>query len=208
MMTETPKDENIRLLEQIESGELSVAEAMRRLEAAGATPAQEQSAPSPTEYASSDSQPASTDPDIEKWKRWWTLPFAIGVGITALAALLMLSAIQASGYGFWFVCLWAPFTAGVVVMALAWISRTARWLHVRVHTGKTDWPRQIAISVPIPIRLTAWALRTFGSRLPKLRHTSLDELILALGDSATPAHPLYIDVNEGSAGERVQVFIG
>jgi hypothetical protein len=207
-MTETPKDESMRILEQIESGELSVADAMRRLETAGATQAQEQMPAPAVEYASSNAQPAPTDPDIEKWKRWWTLPFAIGIGVTALAALLMLSAIQASGYGFWFVCLWVPFAAGVLLMALAWASRTSRWLHLRVQTGKAEWPRRIAISFPIPIRLTAWALRTFGSRLPRLRNTSLDELILALGDSTTPAHPLYIDVNESDASKRVQVFIG
>lgn len=207
-MTETPNGENMRILKQIESGELSVADAMQRLETMGANPAQKQMAQPSNEYASTYSQPAPIDPDIEKWKRWWTLPLAIGSGVTAPAALLMLSAIQASGYGFWFVCLWVPFTVGVVVMALAWASRTSRWLHVRVHTGKSEWPRRIALSFPIPIRLTAWALRIFGSRVPHLRHTSLDELILALGDSATPAHPLYIDVNEGDGGERVQVFIG
>jgi len=202
-MTETSIDERMRILEQVESGEISAAEGMQKLEhLAAESPKVERVAVDPVMAAT------EGDPDIARWKRWWTLPFAIGIGIMSLAALLMLSAIQASGYGFWFICLWAPFTAGVAVMALAWGSRTSRWLHLRVHTGNDAWPRKIAISFPIPIRFTAWLLRTFGPSIPQLRHTWLDELILGLGDSTSASQPLYIDLSHGDEGGRVQVFIG
>ena len=208
--------ERMYILERIERGEIDAAEGMRLLgqltDSAGVD-YRESVIVGPGAVAGAGT---GLDPDIEQWKRWWMVPFAVGVGIMACAALLMLSAIQASGYGFWFYCLWLPFLAGVVVMALAWGSRTARWLHVRVHTGQDEWPRNIAISFPIPIRFTAWLLRTISpyvsQYVPQLRDTALDELVLALNDTTSSQTPFYIDVVEGEeregAGERVQVYLG
>lgn len=203
--SESSDDVRMHILEQIESGEINAAEGMQKLEQLAAQmPAPERIDPVLAAIAA----PAPLDPNIEQWKRFWTLPFAIGIGITSLSALLMLSAIQASGYGFWFICLWIPFLAGVAVMALAWASRTSRWLHIRVQTGNETWPRRIALSFPIPIHLTAWALRQFGHNIPQLNCTVLDELILALGDNTSASQPLYIDVAGSEQGERVQVFLG
>jgi hypothetical protein len=64
------------------------------------------------------------------------------------------------------------------------------------------------ISFPFPIQVVAWAIRTFGSRVPALTHTAVDDLIAAIDESATPEHPIFIDVHEGEKGERVQVYIG
>jgi hypothetical protein len=153
--------------------------------------------------------PAPPDADeINKWKRWWVIPFWIGAGITVIGGLLMYWAYSASGFGFWFACAWFPFLLGVAALALGWSSRTTPWLHVRVHQAPGETPQKIAISFPIPIRLTAWGLRTFGHRIPHMEGTSLDEVILALKDVAKDGTPLYVDVNEGENGEHVQVFIG
>jgi len=92
-------------------------------------------------------------------------------------------------------------------MALAWGSRTARWLHVRVHQKEGERPQNISISLPLPLHLIAWLLRNFGSYIPNLDATGLDEVILAL-DKTSPEAPLYVEVNEGSDGERVEVYIG
>jgi hypothetical protein len=150
----------------------------------------------------------SLPPDIEKWRRWWMIPMWAGVGMTILGGLLMFWAQQAAGIGFWFMCAWVPFLLGVFAIVLAWQSRTARWLHLRVYQKPGDWPQKIAISFPLPIRLTAWFLRVFRDKIPGLQSTSVDELILALENSATPDHPLFVEVDEGEDGERVQVFIG
>lgn len=151
---------------------------------------------------------SSLPPDIEKWRRWWMIPMWAGVGVTVLGGLLMLWALQAAGIGFWFFCAWVPFLLGVFAIVLAWQSRSARWLHLRVYQKPGDWPQKIAISFPLPIRLTAWFLRVFRDKIPGLQSTSVDELILALENSATPDHPLFVEVDEGEDGERVQVFIG
>jgi hypothetical protein len=152
-------------------------------------------------------RPPSTD-EINRWKRWWVVPLWIGAGITVIGGLLMFWAFQASGFGFWFACAWFPFLLGVAVLALAWSSRTSPWLHVRVHQAPGERPQKIAISFPIPVRLTVWGLRTFGHYIPHMGDTSLDEVILALKDVAQEGTPLFVDVDEGENGERVQVFIG
>ena len=85
---------------------------------------------------------------------------------------------------------------------------SASWLHIRIRQKPGERPQTIALSFPLPIRITAWFLRNFGSRIPKLKETGLDELILALGKNATPQAPFYIEVNEGEDGEQVQVYIG
>lgn len=156
-------------------------------------------------------EPRSSPPDLEemnKWKRWWVIPFWIGAGITVIGGTLMYLAYSGSGFGFWFACAWFPFLLGVAVLALGWGSRTTPWLHVRVHQAPGERPQNIAISFPIPIRLTAWGLRIFGHRIPHMEGTNLDEIVRALKDVTKDGTPLFIDVNEEEDGEHVQVFIG
>ena len=120
----------------------------------------------------------------------------------------MYLALQSQGVGFWFFCAWLPFLLGLIAIGIGWTSRSARWLHLRIHETSRGGPRRIAISFPLPIRLTAWFLRNFGRFIPQLNQTGLDELILALGETATPETPLYVNVDEGEDGDRVEVFIG
>jgi hypothetical protein len=155
--------------------------------------------------------PGPTQPsadEIERWKRWWVIPLWIGAGITVVGGLLMYWALSANGFGFWFACAWFPFLFGVAVLALAWSSRTSPWLHVRIHQAPGERPQKIAISFPIPVRLTVWGLRTFGHHIPHMGDTSLDEVILSLKEVAKDGTPFFVDVDEGEDGERVQVFIG
>lgn len=147
------------------------------------------------------------DPGLKKWRRFWWIPFWVGVGITVISAALMYAAWDKGGFGFWFACTWFPFALGVLVMALAYASRTARWLHVRVHQSPGQKPQNISISIPIPLRLTAWFFRTFKGRIPHMENTGIDELIMAL-ETTNPDTPFYVEVNEGDDGEKVEVYIG
>lgn len=131
----------------------------------------------------------------------------VGIAVTVISGVLMFFAWQSGGFGFWFACSWFPFLLGVGIMALAWGSRTARWLHVRVYQQPGEWPQKIAISLPLPLRLTAWFFRTFGRYIPNMEHTNIDEIIMALEHTSADA-PIYVEVNEGDDGERVEVFIG
>lgn len=151
-------------------------------------------------------------PDLAKWRRFWLIPFGIGLVTLLLGATWMYNSYTASGIGFWFVCAWAPFLFGVAVLALGWHSRTARWLHVRVRQAQDEWPRNIAISFPLPLRLTAWMAQRFGDRIPEMSRAGikpefLDELVIGLEKYATPETPLYVEVDEAD-GDKVLVYIG
>lgn len=187
----------------------------------GAPPAAESSAdegfasgiPSKDKAPSFESQPEVIppeerfDPQKLKWRNLWWIPMGVGVGILIIGALLMYWAWSASGFGFWFACAWLPFLLGVAVVALAWSSRTARWLHLRVQQKPGEKPERITISLPLPLRLTAWFLRTFGDKIPHLGKTGLDEVILAL-EATSPETPFYLEVDEGANGEHVEIYIG
>jgi hypothetical protein len=147
-------------------------------------------------------------PELERWRRWWMAPLWIGVGITVFGALLLFWVLQRAGVGFWFFCSSLPFLIGLAVIALAYQSRTAHWLHMRIHQAQDTWPRWINLSFPLPIRPAAWLLSRFKDRISGLQDTSLDEIILALDHTTTPENPVYMQVDEGENGERVEIFIG
>lgn len=225
------KNERIQILEMIENGTITASEGASLLKALEADDVVEdihvtgkdepesvvsEGDPFPPENEST-AEPLSGDliadtfdPEIEKWRRWWKIPLWIGVGITVIGGLLMAWAYQATGFSFWFGCSWLPFLLGIAVMAMAWSSRTARWLHLRVQQEPGEWPRTIAFSFPLPLRFAAWVMRTFGQFIPKVNETGVDfdQLIEVLENSTNSDTPFYVEVDEGENGEKVQIYIG
>ena len=248
------KSENIRILEMIESGKISVEEGLGLLAAlgdlnesavdetasllaAGSPVDQTLSSPSLSEpipppspawnpssedpageqnvaFSSApqilvDTPPAEMPPDARKWRRWWTIPLWIGVGLSVVGGVLLYAAVQSTGgVNFWFFCAGVPFTLGVLAIILAWQSRTSPWLHLRVQQAPGESPQRIAISMPLPTRPLAWILRTFGHKIPSMDGQDLDQIILAVGKNASPENPIYIQVDEGENGEKVEIYIG
>ena len=228
------KNPRMQILEMIESGLITAEEGARLLQAIegeadqemdqdeatdalpemagadGAQAAEDTSIPGTDEVT--DEQPDFSAEEIEaridKLRRWWLIPLWVGISITIIGGLLMFWAYQASGLGFWFGCAWLPFLLGVGVMAFAVSSRTARWLHLRVHQQPGERPQTIAFSFPLPLRFAAWFVRNFGRYIPQLNRSGLDEMILALGRNTSPDMPFYIEVDEGENGEKVQIYIG
>lgn len=204
--------ERMHILQMIEDGNITAAEGMRLLNAlTGKKAESEESAPPPPPETPrpAPTVPSPPNPQMSNWGRWWMWPMAVGIGITFFGALLMYWAYSAAGgLSVWFLCASPPFAFGVLLMALAAASRTAKWLHVRINNAKGEEPRRIAVSFPLPIGPTAWFLRTFRGYIPKLKDTAVDELILALGETTSADNPLYVEVNEGEDGEKVQVYIG
>ncbi len=223
------KSERLQILEMIEQGEISASEGVRLLKALDGETEQRDIPEDSSEAAQlnraapvvSDSfaeestgppkagfQEQPSRPNFSRWRRWWTIPMWVGTGITIVGGALMYWAFQSTGTSFWFVCAWLPFLLGLAVMALAWSSRTSRWLHIRVQQKPGEHPERIALSFPLPIRLTAWILRHFGHHIPRLENTGIDEIILALENNTNSETPFYIEVDEGESGERVQIYIG
>ena len=160
-----------------------------------------------------DTAPDSSFPDPifenpEEWRKWWIIPFGIGVGITALGAWLMYWAWSVKGYGVGFFLAWIPFLIGIGILVLGWNSRTGPWLNVHIQQKPGESPQTIRISLPLPIHFTAWILRTFGEYITGLKDSGLDEIILALGGKTKQDAPLSIDVQDDEDGEQVRIYIG
>jgi len=223
------ESERLQILEMIEKGIITASEGVRLLNSLQGEPgdvetplvgessvgAAEQPGTYPEPEVTEEAPPPDTrstsaqnefDTEIKKWRRWWWVPLTIGIGITVVSGLLMFLAFQNSSL-FWFGCLWVPFLLGVLIISLAAASRTTRWLHVRIQQEPGEWPKTIAISLPLPIRFTAWIFRIFRPYIHGMDKTNLDEVILAL-EKTSPDQPFYVKVDEGDEGEKVEVYIG
>jgi hypothetical protein len=154
----------------------------------------------------------AADPRIEKVKatvrRLWQIPLWIGIVTTILSALGMYRLVEAGKMNFWFYFLLFPLFLGVVLIAAAAGSRKAHWLFVNIEQKPGERPARIFLGFPLPLKLTAWFLRTFGHMIPELRKTNVDEVIDVIEAGFSGDSPLVVNVDEGEEGERVQVYIG
>jgi len=151
---------------------------------------------------------AGLPPDAIKWKGFWLVPLWIGVAFTGLGGWLMYLAIESSGFGFWFICAALLFALGVIVITIAWQSQFSPWLHLRVQQRPGEYPQRIAFSFPLPVRPAAWFLRNFGHHIQGLDSSSLDEILLSVDQVTQSENPIYIQVDEGEEGEKVEIYIG
>jgi SHOCT-like domain len=216
-------EEQLQILKMLEEGQIGAEEAaellaaLRPEEEERSLAAQPQAAlhvrttdeaveePAPRPELSAERAPApGWEGPPARWSRFWIYPAMVGGGLLILGAVvlgLLYAAKAASG---WRVCGWLPMILGMVVAILAWWSRTARWLHLRV---KEKGERNIAFSFPLPLTLTAWVLRIIRPYVPQLKDTGVDEMILALRDTDLD-EPFFVEVQDDKEGEHVQVYIG
>jgi hypothetical protein len=227
------EDERRLILKMIQSGKISAEEGLELLQALGPNGDEDQPdeisnlAPTNTSEtmltAEQRSAPAeiSAEPepapeintaavipeDAQNWRRFWSIPLWIGVGLIVVGAFLMYYAQQSAGIGLWFLCAWAPFLIGLAFVVIAWQSRNSAWLHLRIKQPPGEWPQNISLSLPLPLGLTAWFLRTFRPVIPHMDDIALDEVLLALQDTTSEEAPFYIQVDEED-GEHVEIYIG
>jgi hypothetical protein len=192
------EEERLQILRMLEAGQIDAGEATRLLAAVEPTePEVDESVLPPPNVAASRV--------AEHWAHFWIYPLMAGAVVLIVGALIMgLVSITGAARG-WLVCGWFPLILGIVVVGLAWWSRQARWLHLRISEAGR---RKVAFSFPLPLGLAAWGLRIAQPFVPQLAKTGVDDLVIALRDSATPDEPLFIDVQEEEDGERVQLYIG
>ncbi len=144
-----------------------------------------------------------------RWRRWWALPLLVGAGLALWGGMFMSLAYWArGGFNLWVLCASVPVGLGLLVMVLAWMSRTAPWLHLRVQQKPGSRPERFALSFPLPIGPVRWLLRTFDWRMPDIQGVPVEDMLEMVGRSATPESPLYINVNDEEDGEKVEIYIG
>jgi SHOCT-like domain len=216
-------EERLQILRMLEEGRFGVEEASELLAALGSEEEERSFAAQPrtalhagmTEDAGGEpvlhskvvAQPAPA-PGWEgppaRWSRFWIYPALVGGGLLILGAVVLGVLYASSAAPGWRVCGWLPMILGLGVAILAWWSRTARWLHLRI---QEEGKRKMAISLPLPLTLTAWVIRIIRPYVPQLKETAVDELILALRDTKKD-EPFFVEVQDGKEGEHVQVYVG
>ncbi len=199
---EISPDEASRFLEELEDDELALGRAAQFI------PADEplvEVIPPPLEVGNQ-TVPAEDNKRMNYWKRWWLIPFGVGVLIMVLGAYAMYGGYRAAGlsWGFWLS--WLPFGLGVLIMALSAINSSSRWVHIRVDRKPGEKPQQIAISFPLAPAMGIFNIvNHFG--VAKDAGKTVNEAFNMLNSAVSSDQPIHIQVNDED-GEHVEVFIG
>lgn len=198
-------EDRLQVLKMVETGQISTEEALRLLDALGET--DEADAADEMEMEEGSGEPPA---DFPNPSGWWIYPTAAGAVVMAIGAPLVALGLSGRAAIFWAIfCGWIPFFIGLFILTLGVWSRNARWLHLRIknpRSGKSSF----ALSLPLPLTLTAWVVRMVRPYIPQLQNTAVDEAILALRDGVGNAEdqPFYIDVQDDAGGEQVMIYIG
>ncbi len=220
--------ERNQVLKMIESGKISPEEGLHLMEALEKSPADDEketaaastapvTAPSPEfgnvpPEARDEKSNFDADPRIARVKsiarRLWQIPLWIGIAVTILSAVGMYAIQRGPGMNFWFYFMLLPLFLGVGLAVAAVGTRNARWIFVNVQQKPGEKPANIFLGFPLPLKLTAWALRTFGTRIPTMTKDKVDGVVEMVENGLSGDQPLVVHVDEGEDGERVQVYIG
>lgn len=208
-------EERTKILQMVEEGKISADEAMRliRVLEEGDSQVQDNFDQPPAGETVVEPEPFTRpgpNPAFERkikgFRRLWVIPLWIGVILTIAGAGWMYSAMQNSGFGFGFFCAWLPFLLGVGAIALAFGSRTSRWIYIDVNNRSGESPRRIRFGFPFPAGLVRWGIKNFGHHIPDRERKVADDTLKAVFETKTD-DPIMIDVQEED-GEHVQVYIG
>ena len=145
------------------------------------------------------------DRKINRFRSLWAVPLWLGVIITVVGAFWMYTSLQASGWGFWFFLAWLPFTLGVLLTALAFSSRSSRWIYINIKQKPGETPQRIVLA--FPLSLVSWVLQFARFSVPSRDIGSMDQVMSAIQASTQSSEPFMVDVNDED-GQHVQVYIG
>jgi hypothetical protein len=207
-----------KILNMVEQGIISAEEGLRLINAMGAGKNGGSNVDEPhpegvnvsVEDVLEPSAPRISDEELKRMKRlkrWWILPFAIGLLITTLGAVWMYTGYINRGFGWGFWLAWIPFILGIFIVAVSFQTSRSVWLHVRIKQKPGESPSRISISLPLPISLAKWFMSVFGHKIPGLKDQPIGDLSELL-DNISPEAPFYVHVNDEEDGEEVEVFIG
>lgn len=217
--------ERQQILKMIVDGKISADEGLKLMNALDAEPDLEGDEPLPTlleidapvsssvdsDFPDADKPEGhKSDPEfdrkVNRFRSLWVIPLWIGVALTVAGAYWMFSALQSEdGMGFWFTCSWLPFLLGVLVTAVAFSSRTSRWIYINVKQKPGEIPQRIVLA--FPLSLVSWGINLAKRNIPARERGAVEEVMRAVFDSTKSSEPLMVDVNEKD-GEHVQVYIG
>jgi hypothetical protein len=210
-------NKRLRILELIESGQISVEEGVRRLEAL------DRSQPEPIAAAEdevvrgapADVGPPGAEPEaapraesqvepihLPLVRIVWQIVLGVGIAVVAGGGFLLARAYGREGapgltWG------WVLFALGLLVLLLGWWLQRARWFYLRVreHDGSA-----FTIALPLPLGLVFWVLRIAKPFVPQLQEMDVDQLVLAMRDELRAGRSFAINVDEGEGGDQVEMY--
>ena len=213
-----------KLFDMIEAGDISPEDGLRLLKAFEGFQSDEIIEESPVEAPEGISNAETVDtlnePDedeslkgdyperkrFKQLKRWWLLPFGLGLFLTVMGAIWMYLGYESKGFAWGFWLSWLPFMLGVVIMALASLSSKAKWLHVRIREKKSNHNTNISLSFPLPLNATRWIFRNFGDKITAKHNFPIESIIDVLDKDLDEEEPFYVHVDDED--DEVEVFIG
>jgi len=206
------------IMDMVEQGQITAEEGLRLINAMGNQKDTRESnetdsiviAKKKEDYESaSDTYQPSISPEekhrLNQLKRWWILPFGVGLLITILGAVWMFNGYMNNGFrwGFWLA--WIPFLLGIFILSVSFQTSHGVWVHVRVKQKPGERPQRIAISLPMPIGIIRWFFQNFGHRISGLKDQPVGQYVDIL-ENLSAEEPFYVHIDED--GEEVEVFIG
>lgn len=201
----TNKETREKILNQYVAGKISMDEADEMLEN---VETKEESTEEEFVSVVEKTEPTELPPEFKNFRFYWVIPLLIGMIFTLWGSFGLYNQFTRNGLSFGFWMAFLPLFLGAAIITLAISSSKGHWIHVRVNTGQDEWPRKIAISLPLPIGLMKlgananWNLNIdgFGDADGRIL---VKDLIEALEESD---QPLIVHVDE-RGGEKVKVMI-
>jgi len=203
----------LEILKKIEQGELSVEEGYRQINQPDRT---NRTSVNSCSYTGKYAQSAERAPEAEvikpsanreynRWRIWSWIGFGIFTLLTAVSVCWMVLGWQAQPWGWKFWLSWVPFLIGVGGMALMF---NTCWLHIRIRQVEGRKLERIAISIPFPLGLVAWFVRTFPFLVPEKTHgVEIGEILAEMNRGIHKDQPIFIQVDDEDR-EHVEIFIG
>lgn len=205
-----------KILDMVEQGQISADDGLRLMNAMG-----QGSEPQPDgasvaeevvyepEFVSESKSSHISQEEVSRMKRlkrWWVLPFGIGLVILLLGAIWMSMGYQEAGFGLGFWLSWIPFLLGIFIVATTVRTSKSVWFHLKVRQQPGEKPERIMISLPLPLNLAKWFFTTFGDKITGLKDRSIGDIPTIL-ENLSPDEPFYVHVNDED-GEEVEIYIG
>lgn len=213
------EDKRLEIIQAVGRGDISVEEGAKQLEAleeklyqvppiSSQEPEKEMPVGEARNLESNRIGGGEADRRFNRLKSFWIIPFVVGIVLMVLSGVWMATSWERSGLGWGFWLSWIPMILGIFVLIISWNSRNMVWLHVRIHQKPGDYPRKIAISLPLPLGLVGWVLKIASPFLPlEMKDKVAIEGLQEFAKKISTTEPIQVFVRDDD-GEQVEVYIG
>ncbi|MEX2162369.1 MAG: hypothetical protein WD751_10715 [Anaerolineales bacterium] len=138
---------------------------------------------------------------------WWLIPITAGTLITLLAGLWMAADARDGGLGLGFFCAWFPLAIGILLIVFGWLSQRGPWAHLKVDSRRRGGKVNVNVDLPVPLGVATTALRSVGRHIPGMEQEDVDKLLQAIKESGKKGENIHIQANDEDDNEIVDITI-